>query len=321
MQMPKLFLGPMSKNIVDNILKLNYQGLNIGIIPSRRQIECDGGYVNNWTTEEFAHYVGNSAIICRDHGGPGQGQVDDDGIQSLVNDCQYMNVIHIDPWKTKLNFKECLEETVRLMKMCYKQNRNILFEIGTEEGIRKLSIDQIYDLINYIKKKISFFNNLRFVVIQSGTNLKLDMNIGSYEESKLIEMVHVAKEFGIMTKEHNGDYIASDTIRSKFKSGLDAINIAPEFGRMETDCYLDKFNDNDFEIVFQICYESKTWVKWLKGDNSFDPFKNKERLIKTCGHYIFSNEVFMDLIKDIDIKETLFNKMRNRVYEILNVCE
>ena len=52
--MTKLFIGPMSKNIVDVVAeKCNNSDVSLGLIPSRRQIEHDGGYVNNWTTEEF----------------------------------------------------------------------------------------------------------------------------------------------------------------------------------------------------------------------------------------------------------------------------
>ena len=54
----KYFIGPMSKNIVDAIVEFSATTGNIiGLIPSRRQIEWDGGYVNNWTTEEFSKYV------------------------------------------------------------------------------------------------------------------------------------------------------------------------------------------------------------------------------------------------------------------------
>ena len=58
MKNPKIFIGPMSKNIVDSIIEyVNDTGIHIGIIPSRRQIENDGGYVNNWTTKDFCNYV------------------------------------------------------------------------------------------------------------------------------------------------------------------------------------------------------------------------------------------------------------------------
>jgi len=55
---PKIFLGPMSKNIVDTVIEYsNSVKLPFTFIPSRRQVEYNGGYVNNWTTKEFVNYV------------------------------------------------------------------------------------------------------------------------------------------------------------------------------------------------------------------------------------------------------------------------
>ena len=45
----------MSKNVVDAVIEFNSP--SIGFIPSRRQIDFIGGYVNNWTTKEFSNYV------------------------------------------------------------------------------------------------------------------------------------------------------------------------------------------------------------------------------------------------------------------------
>ena len=54
----KIFIGPMSKNVVDSVIEYcNDNNVNIGLIPSRRQVENTGGYVNNWTTKEFCEYV------------------------------------------------------------------------------------------------------------------------------------------------------------------------------------------------------------------------------------------------------------------------
>ena len=43
MKNPKYFICPMSKNIVDSIIELNSE--LFGLIPTRRQIDFDGGYV------------------------------------------------------------------------------------------------------------------------------------------------------------------------------------------------------------------------------------------------------------------------------------
>ena len=54
---PKYYIGPMSRNVVDAVIEFcNETNTLIGLIPSRRQIEWDGGYVNNWTTKEFSKY-------------------------------------------------------------------------------------------------------------------------------------------------------------------------------------------------------------------------------------------------------------------------
>ena len=84
--MIKYFIGPMSKNIVDSIIE--FDG-NFGFIPSRRQVDYNGGYVNNWSTGEFTKYVDGRVPIERAHAGAGQGYIDDDGYgdgQGLAHD-------------------------------------------------------------------------------------------------------------------------------------------------------------------------------------------------------------------------------------------
>ena len=89
----KFYIGPMSKNVVDSIIEfVEETGNKIGFIPSRRQVEYNGGYVNNWTTEEFSKYVNNRVIIQRDHGGPNQGIVKDDGFKSFEVDAKLITL-------------------------------------------------------------------------------------------------------------------------------------------------------------------------------------------------------------------------------------
>ena len=109
-------------------------------------------------------------------------------------------------------------------------------------------------------------------------------------------MVKVAQRHDLISKEHNGDYIPVETIKEKFNLGLDCINIAPEFGLIETQTYLDEIkNSKIFDRFWQICYDSKKWVKWVSP--SFDPYYNKEQLIKICGHYVLSYPEFTSEIK------------------------
>ena len=127
-------------------------------------------------------------------------------------------------------------------------------------------------------------------------------------------MINLAKQYNFTSKEHNGDYIPVSTIKEKFELGLDAINIAPEFGLIETQTYLDNIKDeNTFNKFWEICYKSDKWVKWVNAD--FNPNEQKEELIKICGHYVLSTFQFITEIKpcfpniDNQIKNNIKNKL------------
>ena len=128
MKYPKFYIGPMSKNVVDAIIEFTEETDNkIGFIPSRRQVEYNGGYVNNWTTEEFSKYVNGRVPIERDHGGAGQGYRDDDGVTSFKTDANYFDIIHIDPWKKYSDFWDGVDATSSVMNSIYQQNPKVLF--------------------------------------------------------------------------------------------------------------------------------------------------------------------------------------------------
>ena len=98
--------------------------------------------------------------------------------------------------------------------------------------------------------------------------------------------------------------------------GLDAINIAPEFGLIETQTYLDQMDINSdvFNQFWRICYNSKRWEKWVNSD--FDPIQNKIDLVKISGHYILSNPEFEKIksnYPNIDsvIKQQVINKLNS----------
>ena len=306
---PKIYIGPMSKNVVDSILEYTQEtGNPVGLIPSRRQVEWDGGYVNKWTTEFFSKYA-NKIILKRDHSGPGQGYTDDDGFKSLEHDCKYLDMIHIDPWKKYQSYKEGLTWTLKMIKFCYKLNPNIEFEVGTEESIRKFEAIDIDILLTDLRLNLTTkeFKQIKYAVIQSGTSLKETINTGEYDKDRLISMIQVAKKHNLLSKEHNGDYIPVNLIKEKMNLGLDAINIAPEFGLIETLSYVHE--GIDIDKFWKICYDSKRWEKWV--DNNFDPYTQKLDLIKICGHYVLSNPEFLKIKPDIDniIKLNIKNKL------------
>lgn len=320
----RIFIGPMSKNIVDASIEwCNENDNSLGLIPTRRQVEYSGGYVNNWTTKDFAKYVKsktNKILLVRDHGGPNQGNSPDNGLNSLREDCKYLDLIHIDVWKKFKDLNEGIKETINLINYCYSLNKNIKFEIGTEQSIREFSVSDLRTLLKEIKLQLpgEIFKQIKYVVIQSGTLLQKNTNIGFYDEEKLIQMTSIVSDYGIASKEHNGDYLPAELIKSKMKLGLDSINIAPEFGQIETLLILDevkKYHPDLFEDFYKICYDSKRWVKWVP--DNYDPSKNKEEIINITGHYVFSNPDFLTLMSKVNISnQEIKQKIKNRINEI-----
>jgi hypothetical protein len=208
-----------------------------------------------------------------------------------------------------------------MIKVCDAVNPNLKYEIGTEEAIRRFEPEDLDRLVCDLKYELGndLFKKIKYLVIQSGTSLKGTNQTGHYDRQRLIDMVNVVKKHNLLSKEHNGDYIPVSIIKEKFSLGLDSINIAPEFGLIETQTYLDEIkNDKILETFFQICYDSKKWIKWVNED--FDPFNNKIDLIKICGHYVLSSPEFLDKIKinfpniDKKIKNNIKNKL-NELYK------
>jgi hypothetical protein len=328
MKNPKIFTGPMSKNLVDVVIELN-KDFPIGLIPSRRQVEYDGGYVNDWTTLEFTNYIksNNSQIlICRDHSGPNQGKFLDDGFESLKNDCNTMDIIHIDPFKICSNMNDAAIKTIEYIMYCFNINPNVYYEIGTEEAICKYTPDELRIFIGKVFKSLSTRQSsmIKYAVVQSGTGLDLPngINTGDFDCNRLTEFIKVTKEFGLLSKEHNGDFLTKNNgIYDRFNLGLDSINIAPEFGYLETSVYLDTIiseNRGDLiDHILKITQLSDRWQKWIGNKNVNDIKK-----ILTAGHYLYSLPEFKLFKKNfIDIDTHIQEKLKQRLYEIHRQCE
>jgi fructose/tagatose bisphosphate aldolase len=320
----RFFIGPVTKNTVDTVISYSEDhDANFVFIPSRRQIENTGGYVNGFTTELFTDYVRsrtNKVLIERDHGGPGQGKTQDDGYESLREDCKHFDLIHIDPWKKYAAFDDALKWTVDMINFCYALNPQIEYEVGTEEGIRPIEADELDQFATCLRAALQpeVFAKIKYLVIQCGTRLLEQSNIGVYNEEKLAAMLNVCKKHGLTAKEHNGDWISPSVVESKSKAGLTCINIAPEFGEIESSVLIKKFSENpeDLEEFYNICYESGAWKKWVSAD--FIPHENKIKLIKICGHYVLSTPQFLSDIKSNfpNIDKEIQNNINNKLNEL-----
>ena len=154
----------------------------------------NSGYVLQ--SDGFTRYVRRKTpkiILQRDHGGPKQGARDDDGIESLVEDCRNkFELIHIDPWKKFKDIDAAASSTTHLISTALEANKSCLFEVGTEEAIRKYSPLELEYFLNKLKNDLGEkFNSIKFAVIQSGVGLMGVSNIGNFDEQRCKDMISV----------------------------------------------------------------------------------------------------------------------------------
>lgn len=322
MLFPKLYCAPMTFNITNCVIEKSSFETPIGFILSRRQIDFNGGYVNNWTTKTFCDYIKARNIICRDHAGPNQGSKEDNGKKSLETDCDFASIIHIDPWKKYPDFKEGCKKTFELIKYCHEINPNCLYEIGTEESIRKFTSEELTELLICLERKLDqkVFDKIVYVVIQCGTKLQNLKNFGSFDEKKLVENINIIKKFSKLSKEHNGDFQSSSVIKSKFKIGLDAINIAPELACIENSCVYDFIKEDEFLVkeIFDLCLKSD-WKKWFSKDVDIEKYK-KDIMIASC-HYIYSKTNLINILNfDEKLGDKIKLKLNEKISNLLSSC-
>lgn len=327
-----LCVGPMSVNCIDATIELaNQYDIPLMLIASRRQIDSEdfgSGYVNNWSTEEFAKYVfkkdkKKKIYLARDHGGPWQNDLEKTNKLSLdkamlsakdsfkADIDSGFQVLHIDTSidinKTP-SIDEALNRLFELYEFCWsysqKSRKDIVFEIGTEEQSGSTNSQ---DELDYVLKKINSFckkNKILppiFVVIQSGTRVMETRNIGSFDsplrianeiapEIQIPKMIQICNKYGIFMKEHNADYLSDDALKWHPRLGIHAANVAPEFGVTETRALISLLETNNLNILAQNFLElSLQSFKWEKWIIKGSGLSDRDRSI-ISGHYVFSKQ-------------------------------
>lgn len=332
-----LGVGPMSLNCVDAVIELsNTYEAPILLIASRRQIDSDefgGGYVNNWTTKDFARYVINNdkkgnILLARDHGGPWQNtkEVNDNlslrdamasAKLSYKNDIDAgFDVLHIDPSidiHHQPDVDEVLQRVFDLYQYCWSyaksKGKDIIFEIGTEEqsGSTNSQEELIYTLDameNFCK-----INNLpfpSFVVVQCGTRVMETRNVGSFDspvrvlneipsEIQLPKMLEICNKYGIFMKEHNTDYLSDEGLKWHPKLGIHSANVAPEFGVCESRSLVEILENNGLKkLAEEFLRIAFDSNKWDKWMIEGTSATDRDKAI-IAGHYVFSNKDFLQV--------------------------
>lgn len=331
-----LGVGPMSTNCVDAAIEIaNQSDIPIILIASRRQIEAEefgGGYVNNWTTDQFAQYVGErdrgkNVVLARDHGGPWQNGPGIPGLgfrgameaakASFRADLDAgFQILHIDPSldpQARPTVQEVLERIFELYEFCWsyaKQiGRDVIFEIGTEEQSGSTNSQDDLEVTLDAVRQFTTKNRMTapsFVVVQTGTRVMETRNVGSFDtpirvadelpaEIQVPRMIEICRRFGIMMKEHNADYLSDEALQWHPRLGIHAANVAPEFGVTETRALLRFLEENgDTALAEKFLQLAYDSRKWEKWmlENSLADVR--ERAI-IAGHYVFAHPECVEL--------------------------
>jgi len=319
--------GPMSKFSVDAIIELsNFYNLPIAMIPSRRQIECKelgGGYVENWSTEEFAQYVkindkGGNVLLSRDHCGPWQlEKLNKNGLpNSLEEEMELVKIsiaadiksgfdlIHLDPslgFKHGLGKNEVREIVYELINFCETiKTSEILYEIGTEEQVYSSSEDvetELKVILNHLESK-----SLPAPIVYApptGTKVVERRNVGNFDNPlaskgylpasfNLPRVTKLCELNRVWLKEHNADYMSNNALRWHQRFGIHAANVAPEFGYIETQTIINLANMTSSDDLIRIMVDKVNslgkWEKWMLENSESNQF---EKML-IAGHYHFS---------------------------------
>lgn len=325
-----LAIGPMSIESVEAVFRYShFHRKQLMLIASKNQVDWDGGYVNNWTTRKYMEYIRNmnkaypqaKVLVCRDHCGPGfNGNHNlSDVYKTIEEDLQSgFDLIHIDFCHLKGTYRKQLEESKKAIMHMLSIRPDILIEIGTDENV-----GANYSLTNLeeIEKEIDFFKEFCqpiYYVIQTGSLVKEINQFGSFNKIFVQKASVLLTEKGLKLKEHNDDYLSKEELLER--SGIvDAMNIAPQLGVIQTQIILNKcliygIDATDFT---EEVYRGGKWKKWLNKNGA----GNKLLCSTIAGHYHFTSVVYKKIISRLEEREDIHENIINALMDLINHYE
>jgi len=271
----KLCVGAVSRRVVEEAAKLQVHQ----IVASRRQVDIGGGYtgLDQWSLVRLVRELSDGKTqVVRDHGGPWQGAVHDDGIDSLDADVKAgFDGLHLDVCKLPSN-----EQEKRLGELVDRYSRHsVTIEIGGEHDTqewneRLLEASRIEP--NFL---VIGFNSFVWADRQIGRPLPLD------------EVKKISERYSFRTKIHNADWLG---YRREYGDAVGAYNIAPEFARVEIDALLTVLPFGTARSLLTRAYGSEKWGRWFNTDEG--TWDERAR----CALRYIINDVNVELTSDME---------------------
>ena len=293
-------------------------GQPLMLIASKNQVDWDGGYVNNWTTADYVQFVNSlrarygraKIFLCRDHLGPGFKNDDLLDVYKTIDDDleNGFDLIHVDFCHFKGEYSQILDESKKAIEHILKHKPEVLLEVGTDENS-----GAFLNNLDKIENEMKFFSSvapLQFFVCQTASLVKEAEQAGGFNDKFLADVRKLADKYQLGLKEHNCDYIEIEAIKKR-KGLVDAVNVAPQFGVIQTSLSLQKaftYGIDPTEFL-ESAYQSGRWKKWMHKNGP----ENKFLCSVIAGHYVFAGLAYQKLYEKIsrheNFRQSVINEM------------
>ena len=142
--------------------------------------------------------------------------------------------------------------------------------------------------------------------------------VGSFNTEFCREVSNMIRSKGLKFKEHNADYLSAGEISIR-RDIIDAMNIAPQFGAIQTGIVINKclsygINYDDWANVI---YKGKKWQKWLYNNSA----NNKFLCTNIAGHYHFSTDEYKRIIDQLNQHEEIYETIVQLLLEVIEHYE
>lgn len=311
MPMAQLGLSCVSLEAVDAAIEYSARTqVPLMLIASRNQVECaelGGGYVGGMAPSDLVTYVRQRScggvFVCRDHGGP---YLRDDeaalppeeaverALLSLDHDVRAgFQLVHLDCGRYPGDRRELLGQLTDLVTGTAAQlGRHVGIEVGTEDN------DGVpHDVGKFTEDVHAALSCTTpdFVVGQTGSLVRETFQVGYFDLPRVRELVAVAHSLGVAFKEHNCDYSGPGDIEVRALAGVDAINIGPELGVLQTTTVIRLAQAHGLEAelaaFLTAARQSGRWRKWRYAAR---PSAWRQSII--AGHYVFDSDPYLELV-------------------------
>lgn len=313
----KLGVGPMSLEIIDVIIGYPNKD-KLMVVASRNQVDYIGGYVCD--PYQLALKIKPAGILlCRDHCGPYFKDSDRNlSVSDAVVACMKtinadlsagFDLIHIDISKIE---DPKFEIAKSLLDYALSINPNVLFEFGSEEntghGVLE-SVARITPQLEFIKQ----YTSVKYFVSQTGSLTK-NRQAGTFEVGPNTVLANTIHNYNLLFKEHNADYLQPEDIAKRSIAGVDAMNIAPQLGFIQTCIIEAKAKGTPEWIAFsEMVYKGNLWRRWVD-----DGVTDIETAVRAGAHYHYNSPEYKILIASLTPVGGIMLELKDALYTLFD---